>query len=184
MCGYFLGLFPGSLNFDKNAGVHVISAECFEVYRRHSLSDEYHLAHHYRYKMHRLIREYVKEKLNKNDEIEFSKKFREHYQQFLLEYAVKSGLNTDDRYFLSLETHNFDLLKVLLLQDKPQLETQLAVLAFLANENYLELERLHQYFSMYMDKLSDICLILSPVTCREFYLHVIKHSYQICKCET
>ena len=38
---------------------------------------------------------------------------------------------------------------------------------------------------MYMDKLSGICQLLNPVTCREFYLYVINHSYQSCsKCET
>ena len=179
-CGYSLGLFPGS--FDEKAGKHVISEECFEVYKRYSLLDEYRLAYHYRYKMHRLIREYVKENLSENDKIGFNKKFGEHYQQFLLEYAVK---NTDNGYSLSIETHNFDLLKVLILQDKQKSEKQLAVLAFLAIENYLKLDRLHQYLHMYMDKLTDICHYLSPGTCVEFYLYVIEHTYKYCtKCET
>ena len=181
-CGYILGLFPGS--FDENASKAVISAECFEVYKRYSLLDEYHLARHYRYKLHRLIREYVKEKLKKSDEIWFNKKFDEYYQEFLLDYVTKSGLNADERYSLSLEVHNFNHLKVLLLQDKPQSEAQLAVLVFLAKENYLHLERLHEYFNMYMDKLNNICRLLSPATCGDFYLYVIKYAYQDCKCET
>ena len=184
-CGYVLGLFPGS--FDKNAGTRVTSSECFEVYRKHSLLDEYRLAHHYRYKMHRLIREYVKEKINKNDEIGFNKLFEEHYLEPLLEYAIKCGLSTDERYSLSLETRNFDhLIRPLLLQDQQLSEKQLAILAFLATKNYLKSE---EYFSMshniiFMDKLSDICKFLCPATCGGFYSYIINNTYQNCKCET
>ena len=181
-CGYILGLFPGS--FDKTASMAVSSADCFELYTRYSLLDEYQLAYHYRCKMQRIIKDYVKEKLNSIDEMRFNIKFEEYYLQFLLRYAIESSFNDFERYSLSLETHNFDQLKVLLLQHKLLSAKQLAVLAFLVSEKYLELERLHEYFDLYMDKLSDVCQLLSPVTCGEFYLYVVKFSYRNCKCET
>ena len=34
-----------------------------------------------------------------------------------------------------------------------------------------------------MDKLDNICRLLNPATCGDFYLYVIKYAYQDCKCE-
>ena len=181
-CGYVLGLFPGS--FDKNAGMAVTSANCFESYTQHSLLDEYYLAYNQRYQMHRLIREYVKEKVSNTSVIAFNKDFGKYYQEFLLKFTIKANLNRYDKHSLSLETHNFDLLKDLLMQIKQQSAKQLAIMAFLANENHLKLEELYDYFDLYMDKLSDICRILSPTTCGGFYSYAVKYLYQKCKCET
>ena len=76
-CGYVLGLFPGS--FDKNAGMAVTSANCFESYTQYSLLDEYYLAHNQRYQMHRLIREYVKEKVSNTSVMTFNKDFGKNF---------------------------------------------------------------------------------------------------------
>ncbi|MCG8621936.1 MAG: hypothetical protein MJE68_08085, partial [Proteobacteria bacterium] len=181
-CGYALGLFPGS--FDKNAGMAVTSANCFESYTQHSLLDEYYLAYNQRYQMHRLIREYVKEKVSNTSVMTFNKDFGKYYQEFLLKFAIKANLNKYDKHSLSLETHNFDFLKDLLMQTKQQSAKQLAIIAFLASENRLKLEELYDYFDLYMDKLSDVCQILSPTTCGRFYSYAIKYLYQNCKCET
>ena len=181
-CGYVLGLFPGS--FDKNAGMAVTSANCFELYTQHSLLDEYYLAYNQRYQMHRLIREYVKEKVSNTSVMTFNNDFAKYYQEFLLKFAIKSNLNKYDKHSLSLETHNFDFLKDLLMQTKQQSAKQLAIIAFLAIENHVKLEELHDYFNLYMDKLTDVCRILSPTTCGRFYSYAIKYLYQNCKCET
>ena len=181
-CGYVLGLFPGS--FDKNAGMAVTSANCFQSYTQHSLLDEYYLAYNQRYQMHRLIREYVKEKVSNTSVMTFNKDFGKYYQEFLLKFAIKTNLNKYDKHSLSIETHNFDFLKDLLMQTKQQSAKQLAIIAFLASENHLKLEELYDYFDLYMDKLSDICQILSPTTCGTFYSYAVKYLYQKCKCET
>jgi hypothetical protein len=181
-CGYVLGLFPGS--FDKNAGMAATSANCFESYTQHSLIDEYYLAYNQRYKMHRLIREYVKENVSNTSVVAFNKTFGEYYQEFLLKYVLKTTLNEYDKHSLSLETHNFDFLKdLILMQTKQQSAKQLAIMAFLVSENHLKLEELYNYFDLYMDKLSDVCQILNPITCGRFYSYVIKYLYQNCKCE-
>jgi archaellum biogenesis ATPase FlaH len=181
-CGYVLGLFPGS--FDKNAGMAATSADCFESYTQHSLLDEYYLAYNQRYQMHRLIREYVKEKVSNTSVMTFNKRFGEYYQEFLLKYiTAKITLNKYDKHSLSLETHNFDFLKDLLMQTKLQSAKQLAIMAFLVSQNLLKLEELYNYFDLYMDKLSDVCQILSPTTCGRFYSYIIEYLYQNCKCE-
>ena len=67
---------------------------------------------------------------------------------------------------------------------KQQSARQLATIVFLASENHLKLEELYDYFDLYMDKLSDVCRILSPTTCGRFYSYAVKYLYQNCKCET
>ena len=181
-CGYALGLFPGS--FDKNAGMAVTSAKCFESYTQHSLLDEYYLAYNQRYQMHRLIREYVKEKVSNASMMTFNKNFGRYYQKFLLKFTMKANLNKYDEHSLSLETHNFDFLKNLLMQTKQKSSKQLAIIAFLVSENLLKIEELYDYFDLYMDKLGDVCRILRPTTCGSFYSYAVKYLYQNCKCET
>ena len=87
-CGYILGLFTGW--FKKDLGA-VVSRDCLKLYKKYSLLEEYYIAHHYRYKMHKLIRDYVKEKLKDTSEIiirTFKIIFKEYYERFLFEYAV------------------------------------------------------------------------------------------------
>ena len=181
-CGYVLGLFPGS--FDKNAGMAVTSANCFESYTQHSLLDEYYVAYNQRYQMHRLIREYVKEKVSNTSVMAFNKDFGKYYQEFVLKFAMKNNLSKYDKHSLSLETHNFALLKDLLMQSKQQSAKQLAIMAFLVSEDLLKLEELYDYFNLYMDKIIDVCRILSPTICGRFYSYAVKYLYQTCKCET
>ena len=184
-CGYILSLFPGS--FDMDAGTAMTSTECFKLYEQYFLLDWHHLILYFRrYQMHNLIKEYVKEKLNDTTKIKFNTMFKNYYLIILLKYARRNDLDTFDRYSISLEHHNFNHLKGLLLQSKQQSAEQLAVLAFLAvtSECDLQLEELNEYFSLYMEKIGDVCQLLSPTICGQFYLHVVKYSYQNCKCET
>ena len=178
-CGYILGLFPGL--FDESIGNDMSSADCLELYKRYSLLDQqpalvHQTKYRYWYKMHRLIREYVKEKLKINDEMIFNDKFEEYYCQQLLEYATIDSLDQ-----IVLEKHNFDHLKVLLLQHQQLSAKQLAVLVLLANATFLKFEELHKYFDLYLNKLSDVCQLLSPVMCEDLYSYIVKYSYQNCQ---
>ena len=90
-CGYIISLFPDS--FSKEAGIEILSSkECLDMFERQSLLDEYFLGYQHRYRMHRLIREYLKEKLNTTDKTLFQEKFCGYYVQFLLKYTMKSEL--------------------------------------------------------------------------------------------
>ena len=73
-CGYVLSLFPGS--FDEQAGTAVIQKECLKLYFKHSLVNKYSFAYNYRYKVHRLIKEYLQEKISVSENTTFIIKFR------------------------------------------------------------------------------------------------------------
>ena len=118
-CGYSLSLIPGS--FHKEAGTTIIKTspeKCLELYVKHSLLDEYFFANHYRYKMHRLIREYVKVKLNTVDKCHFNERFRKYFSDFVLIFATKQELDYVEEHAFWTEVHNLDYLKMLLLNDK------------------------------------------------------------------
>jgi hypothetical protein len=85
-CGYVLSLFPGS--FDEWAGTAVIQKDCLELYFKHSLLNKYSLAYNYRYKMHRLIKEYLQEKVSIREKKTFITKFRGYFETLVLTSAM------------------------------------------------------------------------------------------------
>ena len=81
-CRYMLSLFPGS--FDERAGSAIVQDDCLEVYLKHSLLNDYSLVVNYRYKMHKLIKEYLQEKFSISENIMFIKRFRKYFETLLL----------------------------------------------------------------------------------------------------
>ena len=186
-CGYIISFFPGS--FSKEAGVAILhSNKCLETYERHSLLDKYFLGRQYRYKIHRLIREYLNSKaaMEKN---EFQTRFINYYTQFLLNYANQSESNVIDEHVLETESKNIHLFERLLLSD-PKREfspEQLAVLAFLVRKGYItEINSLHNTFKQYLMKMRYLKekKILHEAVGGEFIAHIVKYFYLKCKCES
>ena len=99
-------MFPDS--FSKEAGIEILSSqECLELYERQSLLDEYFLKYQHCYRMHRLIKEYLKERINTTHELMFQKRFRKYYAQYLLQcYATESTVHDIDK-------HEYELLNLL-----------------------------------------------------------------------
>ena len=128
-CGYVLSLFPGS--FDERAGDAIVQEECLETYLKHSLLNDYSLAFNYRYKMHRLIKKYLQEKISLSANTNFVARFKKHFETMLLTYAIKQEIDDTEQYVLSLELHNLNHLRELLLSDTHSSPEELAVLAFL-----------------------------------------------------
>lgn len=84
-CGYSVSLFPGS--FSREAGAKILSKVCLELFEKHSLLEEYFFGNQHRYRMHRLIREHLKEKVNKSSNIKFQKQFCAYYIHFVLNHT-------------------------------------------------------------------------------------------------
>ena len=185
-CGYSLSLFPGS--FHKEAGITIITTspeECLELYVKHSLLDEYFFANHYRYKMHRLIREYVKVKLNNDDEHCFNKRFRKYFSDFVLIFATKEELDYIEEHTFWTEVHNLDYLKMLLLNDKDLKIEELVALAFFVCENILQLEEVSiNHYKNYLKYINNISQLITHRVCGQLYSQIVKIVYQQCKCET
>ena len=114
-CGRTLSLFPES--FDEKAGNAIVHKECWEVYLKHSLLNECSLTctFNYRYKMHKLIKQYLEKKISIDEAIHFKTKFRKHFGALLLTHATKlQEIKDADKYALSLELHNIYYLRELL----------------------------------------------------------------------
>ena len=181
-CGYVLSLFPGS--FDESAGNTIVQEECLEIYLKHSLLNDYSLAFNYRYKMHRLIKDYLKEKVSIGEKRAFIKRFRKHFETLLLTLAKKQEIDDTEKYILSLEVHNLYYLRELLLIDMHSSPEELAVLAFLFDTGLMQLKQLHTHYTLYIKKVREVCLLLYPKLCGKVYTNIVRHLYQKCKCET
>ena len=145
-CGYILSFFPGS--FNKEAGVAILhSSKCLEMYERHSLLEEYFIGRQHRYKIHRLIREYLKSKATTEESwILFKSRFCEYYTIFLLQYAMHSELDITDEHVLESESKNIHLFQHILLSDPVRVYSpeELAIIPFLIRTGYItQLKRLY-----------------------------------------
>ena len=181
-CGYVLSLFPGS--FDERAGDAIVQEECLETYLKHSLLNDYSLAFNYRYKMHRLIKEYLQEKMSLSANTNFVARFKKHFETMLLTYVIKQEIDNTEKYVLSLELHNLNYLRELLLTDTHLSAEELAVLVFLFDIKLIQLEELHRYYALYIKNIREVCLLLTPKLCGQMYKKIVKHMYQQCRCET
>jgi archaellum biogenesis ATPase FlaH len=184
-CGYGLSLFPGS--FDEQAGTAIVQKECLELYFKQSLLNEYSLAYNYRYKMHRLIKEYLREKISISENTTFIIKFRAYFESLLLTYAKsqKNDKSETEKYPLSLDLHNLDYLKELLLTDMHLSSKELAVLGLLDNIDLVQFGQLYRYYALYIENIHEVCPLLNNLKlCGQLYSTVVRHLYQKCKCET
>ena len=195
-CGYNVSLFPGS--FSREAGIAVLpSKECLYMFERHSLLDEYFLGYQHRYKMHRLIREYLRNKLDSIEERLFQIGFCKYYTQFLFKYAAQHELNIIDKHILESESKNIQLFEDILLSTPIKTENayewsapitkfsieELSVLAFLVCEGYIQMMRLENTFMQYLTDLHHLEWHTYDEPCGKFIAYIVRHFYSKCKCE-
>ena len=181
-CGFVLSLFPGS--FDETAGNAIVQKECWETYLKHSLLNEYSLAFNYRYKMHRLIKEYLQEKVSTSENITFITKFKTYFEELLLTNEKRQDESDAQKYTLSLDLHNLHYLKELLLIESHLSSKELAVLAFLSDLKLIQPEQLHRHHLLYIRHIDEVCPYLNPNLCGQLYTNIFRYLYQQCKCET
>ena len=182
-CGYAVSLFPGS--FSREAGTLILSKECLEQFEKHSLLDEYFFGNQHRYIMHRLIREYLKEKVNKSSNIIFQKRFCTYFSQFVLNHTWTIDKEPDViQHELLTESTNLDSLEEILLAnsntnilDIPQ---EPAALIILLSKGFMQFEN-KQRLSF---KESYRGEFLNSVTYSRLITYVVKHLYKTIKCDT
>ena len=114
----------------------------------------------------------------------FVARFKKHFETMLLTYVIKQEIDDTEKYVLSLELHNFNYLRELLLTDTNLSSEELAVLAFLFDIKLIQLEELHRYYALYIKNIREVCLLLTPKLCGQMYKKIVKHMYQQCRCET
>ena len=138
--------------------------------------------------MHRLIKEYLREKISISDNTTFIIKFRKYFEAFLLTHAIRQEItkNSDaQKYTLSLELHNLHHLKELLLLTDLHLSfEELAILAFLSDMKLIQSEQLQRYYELYIQNILEVCPLLNLKLCGQLYSIIVKYLYQKCKCES
>ena len=182
-------LVPNS--FSREAGIEILaSKKCLEMFERQSLLDEYFLEYQHRYRMHRLIREYLKEKINTTHELIFQEKFCKYYTKYLLQhYAAESTVNDIYKleHELSTESKNIELFvqKMLLTSSQRNFSIEeLSALALLVSKGYVQYDKLQSSFKQYLKILSNISVHLDSALRGQLISHIVKHFYEICKCDT
>ena len=114
-CGHYISLFPGS--FAHQAGSEIIPINhCLETFVEQSLFDKYYIGYqshhtHTRYKMHRLIGEYFREKDRFNStvwdlQIDFENRYCNYFTVYVLNFTSMDEISEEQQYLYSLEAHN------------------------------------------------------------------------------
>ena len=113
--------------------------------------------------------------------------FRAYFESLLLKHVMsqddKSGT---EKYSLSLELHNLNYLKELLLTTNMHLSSkELAVLGLLSDIDIIQFEQLHRYYAFYIENVNEVCPLLNNLKlCGQMYSTVVRHLYQKFKCAT
>lgn len=195
-CGYYLSLFPGTFEHQLEAGLTILpisltSQGCFEYYAEQSLLDNYNVAHLTHYKMHRLIREYFKQRGSSSTRVhyyyrDFEKNYCRYLSNYLLNYAKKMKLDNvteEDHYQYTSEIHNiYHFLNLLLSKTEPHLMKELIVLAYAVGEEFISANSIKDHFRLLITKVNETCYYMKTEKCSELFSLIITQLYNECKC--
>lgn len=193
-CGYYLSLFNGS--FEHQAGLTILPTslnpqQCFESYVEHSLLDKYFFAQVTLYKMHRLIREYLKNKGGYSENYYYYHDFQEnfciYFTDYILSYSLlmkESNITEIDQYVYSSQPHNIhNFLNILLSRDKYRTK-ELVVLFFAVGENLISVNSIKPHFHSLISNVNETCVYVSAERCGKLFSFITKELYQGCRCTT
>jgi archaellum biogenesis ATPase FlaH len=192
-CGHYVSLFPGS--FSHQIGSKIIRDHCLHTFVEQSLLDEYYVGgsdshHHTRYKMHRLIREYFREKGGLNNiaiqdlQRYFKDRYCHHFINYVLNLTSVDEISEEQLYLYSLETHNIHHLLNLLLSKTVHTPKELTILAYAVGENLLPVNSVRSKFPQMMGAIVDIChhKSMKHRKCAQLFSLIIEQLYLECKC--
>ena len=195
-CGYYVSLIPGSFDYEAGSSIIPYSMDCIQGLLEQSLLEQYNFANQSRYKMHRLIREYLKDKGNSTtvnfDDIvsNFEELFCAHFTQYILGYASKVRghvVSEFDEFQYTSESHNIHYLLQILLSKTDLLTTQeLKALAFAIDQNLISTNVIikSQLFYLLIGEVSNVCDVLNSETCGQLFSQIIQRLYKECSCKT
>ena len=191
-CGLFISYFPGS--FSKIAALNVIPSsnpkECLLSYVKHSLLDKHILFKTRRYKMHKLIKEYVQIKasedmLNTQSLIDtFHLKFHDHYTEHVLQYAqqlIHVNISDIEEFEFSSESHNIHHLLSILFNLTEFSTNDTHVLVTLVYAKILKIDDLRNHFQRFIESIIEVCNFLGTERCADFYPQITVKLLQECQ---
>ena len=191
-CGYYLSMFNGS--FEHNAGLAILPSSldaelCLESYYEHCLLDKYNLEQFTLYKMHRLIRKYLRRKgsQSKNSYYfrDFEKNFCRYFTNYVLQYAKQkkeSNITERDEYLYSSQLHNIHHFLNLLLTREEHLTKELVALVFAVGEELISANSIKHHFHILISKVNETCFYVKPESSGKLFSFIIKELYKECRC--
>ena len=188
-CDYSVGLFPSTFTWDAGHSILLHPGVCLSAFVKYSLLDEYLHGYLYRYRMHRLIKEFLLEKVTSVEVQQFKTKFSGYFESFILQY-IEGGmrqLSEIEEYTLNLETQNIQYyLELLISQDFNGNLThkQLAILSYGFTEKLVSLTSLKSHFGALMKSMTDVCSYVDTDVdlCGKLYSEIVQYFYTECTC--
>ena len=198
-CAYYVSLMPGSFDYEAGSNIIPYSMECIQGLLEQSLLEQYNFANQSRYKMHKLIREYLKHKGNSttisrvyfNSIISnFEEVFCSYFTQYIVHYANKVRdhiVSEFDEFQYMSESHNIHYLLQILLSRTDHLTTpELKALAFAIDQNLISINEIikSQLFYLLIGEVRNVCDVLNSETCGKLFSQIIQRLYKECSCKT
>ena len=197
-CGYYVSLFPGSFEHEAALAILPVSltsqeTKCLESFHEHSLVEEYNLVQLTYYKMHRLIREYFRErgalhtKAEHDYAYDFNTNFCTHFTTLLLQHATQMKIlnfTEIDQYRFSLDLHNIHhSLRLLISKAENSYSTkEVIALAFAVGEGLISANSIKDHFHLLISKVNQTCYYLTDEKCGNLFSMMTKELYQECRC--
>ena len=188
-CSHSVSLFPSS--FSSEAGLSILSQPklCLDTLVKFSLLDEYFYYNFVqRYRMHRLIKEFMQEKVTVSVRRQFNERFSDFYEDYLMHYIthnISHQVDEIEEYKFYLEMQNIHHYLSLLIQEKSRLTPkQLAILSLGLNTETISFNALQPHFKSFIASLKEVCSLVDsdPVLCGKLYSHIVHHFYVKCMC--
>ena len=193
-CGLSFSYFPGS--FSKPAALYVVPSSkpngCLFSYAKHSLVDKYIHYKTTRYKMHKLIKEYIQVRASEDMlnttflRDRFNLKFHNHYTDFVLQYAkaiILKNMSDIEEFEFSSENHNIHHLLDILFNLAEFSANDTRVLVTFVYAQVLKIDELRNHFQHFMKSIIEVCNFLGTDNCVDFYPHITKELLQECRCQ-
>ena len=186
-CDYSVSLFPSTFTWEAGLSILRQPGVCLDTFVKHSLLDEYLHGYLHRYRIHRLIKEFLLEKVTLPEKRQFKERFSNYFELFVLQY-VEGGLhqlNEIEEYALNLETQNIQYYLELLISHEEHLTPkQLAILSYGFTEDMISLTSLKRHFTAFVNSITDLCSFVDsdPDLCGKLYSEIVQYSYTECTC--
>ena len=191
-CGFHMSLFPGSIS--HRAALAILpcndTGDILSNYSEHSLVDEYVLGHKLRFKMHRLIREYLRDMAGMQVHIElFDEKFCKYFNEYLVDYAsdiTHQNITESQEHEFKAEQQNIHhfLNKLISRTDLNFSSLEVQGLVFAVTTNLISKSDVHRLYHVMINYFSNVCEIIDNEKCGDFYSEIIQQMHEKCGCKT
>ena len=177
-CGNYISFFPGSFG-DYTATQMLKEPNCVNKLVESSLTEKYVTNHHVRYIMHRLIREYFRNKASDlNVQQSFEMEFRDHFSQLAYNTIMEPNFPSDLSYS---EVHNWKhLVSITISTSQPTSSKLLVSVAFIHSKHLLptNVSWLNLFHFYNTHDFMQVCHLLGERICSDVLAETIENIHK------